>query len=387
MLPAAGDGLGKPAPAVGANLTILSLGAGVQSTALFLLGCEGRLVPKLDAAVFADTGWEPKHVYQHLERLCQHGDEHGVPVYLASKGNLPSDVLNRRVFATVPAYTIQSRTKKVPVAFEPCLTCGLTDPLTFDDDEEVCADCDNTRMVPTRWETRPLSDVNGMVRRQCTSKYKIEPISAQVRLLLGASTEIRQCRYCDGRGLRVAPWDPAAGEGECSICRGSGKRRLVGRAPTGATAEQWIGFSTDEIERVTTAGFPKYQKPRHPLLELDWSRDNCEEFLTEQGWSAEKSACLGCPYHDDDVWVDMMVRDPDEFAATVAFDEALRSSHTGMRNRRFLHESRIPLREAVEKAVRKRTAAGEQPWLFGEKPRKRPRGCSPSGCPSGEDAA
>ena len=38
-------------------LRILSLGAGVQSSAVLLMSCDGVL-PKLDCAIFADTGWE-----------------------------------------------------------------------------------------------------------------------------------------------------------------------------------------------------------------------------------------------------------------------------------------------------------------------------------------
>lgn len=45
---------------------ILSLGAGVQSTALALMSARGEL-PMLDFAVFADTGGEPKKVYDHLD--------------------------------------------------------------------------------------------------------------------------------------------------------------------------------------------------------------------------------------------------------------------------------------------------------------------------------
>jgi hypothetical protein len=38
---------------------VLSLGAGVQSTALLLMMIHGE-VPKADAVIFSDTGWEPK---------------------------------------------------------------------------------------------------------------------------------------------------------------------------------------------------------------------------------------------------------------------------------------------------------------------------------------
>ena len=36
---------------------VLSLGAGVQSSALAMLSVEG-VIPRYDAVVFADTGWE-----------------------------------------------------------------------------------------------------------------------------------------------------------------------------------------------------------------------------------------------------------------------------------------------------------------------------------------
>ena len=39
-------------------LRILSLGAGVQSTALLLMSIRGE-IDRRDCAIFADTGWEP----------------------------------------------------------------------------------------------------------------------------------------------------------------------------------------------------------------------------------------------------------------------------------------------------------------------------------------
>ena len=50
------------------ELRILNLGAGVQSTTLYLMSIEG-LVPAFDWAIFADTQEEPAAVYQHLEWL------------------------------------------------------------------------------------------------------------------------------------------------------------------------------------------------------------------------------------------------------------------------------------------------------------------------------
>ncbi|ETA02416.1 hypothetical protein CcI156_10935 [Frankia sp. CcI156] len=49
------------------TIRVLSLGAGIQSTTLALLAVEAAL-PRPDAAIFADTGWEPRAVYEHLDR-------------------------------------------------------------------------------------------------------------------------------------------------------------------------------------------------------------------------------------------------------------------------------------------------------------------------------
>ena len=40
------------------TLRILSLGAGVQSSVVLLMSIKG-ILPRLDAAIFADTQWEP----------------------------------------------------------------------------------------------------------------------------------------------------------------------------------------------------------------------------------------------------------------------------------------------------------------------------------------
>ena len=51
------------------KLRILSLGAGVQSSTMALMANEGAFGHKPDYAIFADTGWEPRKVYDHLEWL------------------------------------------------------------------------------------------------------------------------------------------------------------------------------------------------------------------------------------------------------------------------------------------------------------------------------
>jgi hypothetical protein len=120
-------------------MRVLSLGAGVQSTALALMYSRGDLGPMPDCAIFADTGWEPRAVHEHLERLepALH-----FPVYRVSAGNIRDDILAKAV-------TKAGRFASVP------------------------------------WFQRMPDGAEGMGRRQCTAHYKLEPIRRKVRELLG----------------------------------------------------------------------------------------------------------------------------------------------------------------------------------------------------------
>ena len=119
-------------------MRVLSLGAGVQSTTLALLAAHGEIEPP-DCAIFADTQWEPKAVYEHLNRL-----EAALPfpIYRVTAGNLRNDARDRSnttrgAFAAIPWFTLSPRGKA------------------------------------------------GMGRRQCTSEYKLRPIQRKVVELMG----------------------------------------------------------------------------------------------------------------------------------------------------------------------------------------------------------
>lgn len=116
------------------TMRTLSLGAGVQSTALYLLACESPTL-QFDAAIFADTGWEPAEVYAHLDRLEAAGN---IPIHRVSSGNIRNDALDpEHRFASMPLFV------------------------------------------------RNPDGSDGMARRQCTSEYKLKPIKRQVRVMLG----------------------------------------------------------------------------------------------------------------------------------------------------------------------------------------------------------
>jgi 3'-phosphoadenosine 5'-phosphosulfate sulfotransferase (PAPS reductase)/FAD synthetase len=70
----------------------LSLGAGVQSSTVALMIAHGELEP-VEAAIFADTGWESPKVYEWLEWLEK---QLPFPVHRVQRGNLREDILNKR---------------------------------------------------------------------------------------------------------------------------------------------------------------------------------------------------------------------------------------------------------------------------------------------------
>lgn len=94
------------------TINVISLGAGVQSSAMLLMATAGELTPKPDLAVFADTGWEPPHIYQHLEWLREQTD---IPVQQVSNGhNLYQDTwngvaLSGRNFTEIPVFVMNRR--------------------------------------------------------------------------------------------------------------------------------------------------------------------------------------------------------------------------------------------------------------------------------------
>lgn len=290
------------------TIRLLSLGAGVQSTTLALMAAAGEL-PRLDGAVFADTGWEPARVYSHLNRLETVLADAGIPLHRVSSGNLRADAIDpEHRYASVPYFV------------------------------------------------RNPDGSPGMGRRQCTSEYKLAPINRKVRELLGAAAP-------DFR-----------------------------RVPKGQVAEQWIGFSTDEIGRVSDKDGVSYIVKRYPLLDLGMSRADCERWLRLRGWtSVEKSACIGCPYHGNAQWRTLRDEHPDEWADAVAFDEAIRrggASPLPLHGEAFLHRSRVPLSIAPIDRVTRAEWRGRQIDLLDqladdEMEHGDPDGCSPYGCRSG----
>lgn len=124
-------------------LRVLSLGGGVQSTVMCLLAENGILGLKPDCAIFADTDWEPKAVYENIDWLQS---QVSFPIVQVSNGrSLHTDVVNGvnaqgQPWLTLPAYLADAEGKEAGI----------------------------------NW-------------RQCTKNYKLEPIRKAVQEMLGVN--------------------------------------------------------------------------------------------------------------------------------------------------------------------------------------------------------
>lgn len=126
--------------------TFLSLGAGVQSSALALMAASGEISPMPDAAIFADTQAEPASVYRWLDWLEK---KLPFPVIRVSAGDLAETStrtrLSRRsgikyISHNVPAYI------------------------------------------------RNSDGSAGVLRRQCTDKHKLVPLHKEIDKLRGGES-------------------------------------------------------------------------------------------------------------------------------------------------------------------------------------------------------
>ncbi len=248
------------------NLQVLSLGAGVQSTVMALMADQGYDgFQKPDFAIFADTGWEPKAVYEHLDWLEK---QLSFPVIRVNNGNIRDNILRGinpegRKFIDIPVYVIKE---------------------------------DGKEYVGTR---------------QCTRQYKLKPIHRYLREYLGLK---------DGR---VAPKDQQV--------------------------DMWLGLSRDEVARrkVSQEAWITLQ---YPLLEKDMSRTQLYKWFKERYPERQlpKSACIGCPYHTDQIWADMKQNDPDSFQDAVNVEWAMQNvpqSRGALTGTAYLHKSHIPLNQ------------------------------------------
>lgn len=250
-------------------LRILSLGAGVQSSTLALMIEHGEL-PPIDAAIFADVKGEPKKVYEWLEYLKTKITSY--PIHVVTWRDLKQDILDAakgeyKAF-TAPFYTKNTVTGK-----------------------------------------------KGLLRRQCTNSYKVQPVIQEIRRLLGLK---------------------------------KGEKRKAG-----TQVELLMGISKDEIVRMRKNQL-NYINNVYPLVDKNMTRKDCIEWMEDNFYpTPPRSACTFCPYHSNKEWLDIKNGDPEEWKEVVAMDRAIRNQERFKEKNKdqevideiFLHRSCKPIDE------------------------------------------
>lgn len=267
---------------------IISLGAGVQSTAMCLMAAKGLIKPMPKAAIFADTqaevGYktlgnkkgEREGLYKWLDWL---EDELPFPVYTVTKGDLTKASLT-------PSY-IQKEGCKLPVGSSYL-----------------------RKLIPVFGELMEDGKARrtAALGRKCTSDYKIVPVHRLTKEI-------------------------------CGVKRGQKE----------ATVSMWLGISYDELTRMRESRH-KWLEHRWPLIEMEMSRSGCIKWMLDNGYpEPPRSACYYCPFHSDREWAKLKADDPEHFDDAVKFDKDLRAAfkeHDSLTKMTvYLHSSCKPLDE------------------------------------------
>ena len=130
------------------ELRVLNLGAGVQSSALLMKMLDYE-IKRPDVAIFADTGNEPKEVYEWLDKLIKFS-KNEIDIQIVkntdNKGNLVQDIQSS-----------SGRHSFIPV------------------------------------HIKGQDGTNGIGRRTCTYEYKIKPVTQKIREILGVNNLRGKC--------------------------------------------------------------------------------------------------------------------------------------------------------------------------------------------------
>jgi len=239
------------------KLSAISWGCGVQSTTLAVMGALGDL-PCMDVIIMADTGWERVDTYKYLDFYTDWLIARGMRVEIL-RGNIKRD--------------------------------GVIDHIHV-----------------------PFWTSSGILRRQCSSEFKVFPVKRRLREMAG---------YDD----TAAP-HPQPGE-----------------------IDLMLGISYDERKRAKQSRV-KFMKHHWPLIDMNMSRQDCLRYLNEHSLPPPpKSSCLCCPYRSASEWLHMKKNSPDEWNEIVAFDNAIRNHPLAQRegstdDQLYIYQGRVPLKDA-----------------------------------------
>lgn len=144
----------------------------------------------------------------------------------------------------------------------------------------------------------------GVARRTCTNEYKIRPMERYMR------------EYCGVKPKQVFPDD----------------KIII----------KWMGISIDELTRMRNSRH-KWEHISYPLINIGFTREDClnwfNKYYPERANKLHRSACLGCPYHSKEEWLEIK-DNPEYWEDVVAFDKLVRRISN---YKSYLHNRRVPI--------------------------------------------
>jgi hypothetical protein len=233
-------------------------GAGTQSTGMILMALTGHFNEKPNFAIFSDTGAEPNHVIEYKEYFSEYvKNEFDFNIITVQNKNLETDILEY----------LKGHKKRVS-------------------------------QIPLRSKT-------GLMMRQCTQDYKIDPSDKFIKKKLNI------------------------------------KRKNNNQANSVAL---WMGISIDEIQRMKRS-VQWWKVLLYPLIENGYRRNDTIQFVKKHGLKEPpRSACYFCPFHSNDYWAYLNKHYPEEYSKAIIFDEKIRD-YPGLNDKMYLHKNAIPLKD------------------------------------------
>jgi hypothetical protein len=144
---------------------------------------------------------------------------------------------------------------------------------------------------------------DGMLPRQCSKEFKSRVVGRAIKALLGDKHK---------RGVK--------------------------------SVEQWLGISLEEMQRMKDAEQAFIQN-RFPLIEVRMNRNDCLAWMAKNGYpKPPKSACIFCPYHNQEEW--RLILGGEDRERLIEFDKAIRPGFVGMKGSAYLSKHRQPIGEA-----------------------------------------
>ena len=271
----------------------LSWGLGLQSTCMVKMVLD-EVLPRPDVIVFADPQQERQASYETLDLLAPQIEASGIPFRIVTAGDIHEEIITQKR-PEMPFFVNASRYETIEGKLNLLLSDtrkkyykdrklaeGAQGRLDFGIDESLEAILHRTATefgkrvqrgeIKSGWMEMDTSQVG----RQCTQKYKIRAVMDLLRKEFGVSVKKR--------------------------------------------AGQWLGITTDEITRMKKSPI-KASVLMYPLIDLRYSRDDCEEYLAAAGMPIPvKSACITCPYHSDKSWKELS---EEELSEAADFEEEL----------------------------------------------------------------